>query len=217
MEPFRDSLVQDVDTLARGLLQIGAVELRPNQPFTWSSGWKSPIYCDNRLVLGYPILRDLVIDAFEDIVRNDIPATELIVGTATAGIPHAAILADRLLLPMAYVRSEAKAHGRGKQIEGYVRPGMKAVVIEDTLSTGKSAYQAVKTLREAGIEVLAVLSILSYDFDVAKSVALTSGVPAYRLVPYRALVRVALERGDIADSDVELLMKWRESPETFEV
>ncbi|WAH35507.1 orotate phosphoribosyltransferase [Alicyclobacillus dauci] len=215
MKPFRDSYVQDVDTLAVGLLQIGAVELRPNDPFTWSSGWKSPIYCDNRLVLGYPMLRDLVVSGFENIIATDFPAVELVAGTATAGIPHAAILADRLSLPTAYVRSQAKAHGRGKQIEGHVRAGMKAVVIEDTLSTGQSAYQAVSSLQEAGVDVLAVLSILSYDFDAAGERIQESGVPAYRLVPYRSLVRVARERGDVNDQEVELLMRWREAPENF--
>ncbi|MFD1677291.1 orotate phosphoribosyltransferase [Alicyclobacillus fodiniaquatilis] len=215
MELFRDSYVQDVDTLAAGLLQIGAVELRPNEPFTWSSGWKSPIYCDNRLVLGYPLLRNLVIEGFEQIVQTDFPVAQVIVGTATAGIPHAAILADRLSLPNAYVRSQAKAHGQGKQIEGYVRPGMKAIVIEDTLSTGKSAYDAVECLQAADVEVMAVFTILSYDFDVASQRIEASGVPAYRLVPYRALVRVAHERGVVSDTDVNLLMSWRTAPESF--
>lgn len=215
MEPFRDGYVQDVDKLSVGLLQVGAVELRPNEPFTWSSGWKSPIYCDNRLILSYPILRNHVIRGFETIVRTDFPGTELIVGTATAGIPHAAILADRLSLPTAYVRSQAKAHGRGKQIEGHIRPGMKAIVIEDTLSTGKSAYQAVDSLRDAGVDVLAVLTIMSYDFDAVGARIAESGVPTYRLVPYRALVRAAHEQGQIGEGDVELLMRWRESPETF--
>lgn len=216
MESFRDSYVQDVDTLAGGLLQIGAVELRPKDPFTWSSGWKSPIYCDNRLVLGYPMLRDLVIEGFGTVIRTDFPTTEIIVGTATAGIPHAAILADRMSLPTAYVRSRAKSHGRGKQIEGYIRPGMKAIVIEDTLSTGGAAYQAVESLRSADVDVQAVLTILSYDFDIAKNRVVESGVPAYRLVPYRALIRVAREREEINDADVELLMCWRESPSTYQ-
>lgn len=216
MQPLRDSYVQDVDTLAVGLLQAGAVELRPLQPFTWSSGWKSPIYCDNRVVLGYPLLRNLIVKGFEDIVQRDFPATELIVGTATAGIPHASMLSDRMSLPSAYVRSEAKSHGRKKQIEGYIRPGMKTVVIEDTLSTGGSAYHAVDALQSAGVEVMAVLTILSYDFDVVREKAMASRVPAYRLVPYRALIRVAREHGKIDDNDVELLMKWRERPDAYE-
>jgi orotate phosphoribosyltransferase len=215
MEPFRESYDEVAYTIAKGLLQIGAVELRPTQPFTWSSGWKSPIYCDNRLVLGYPLLRDTVIGAFEEILNVEFPAVELIAGTATAGIPHAAMLADRLGLPNAYVRSEAKSHGRGKQIEGYARPGMKAVVIEDTLSTGKSAYQAVQSLRDAGVDVMAVMTILSYDFDAARDKIIESGIPAYRLVPYRNLIQVALENGDIEEKDVALLMKWREAPELF--
>lgn len=217
MENMRDSFEEASYTIARGLLQIGAVELRPNQPFTWSSGWKSPIYCDNRLVLGYPILRDTVIASFEAIVVSELPAVELIAGAATGGIPHASILADRLGLPNAYVRSEAKAHGRGKQVEGYARPGMKAIVIEDTLSTGKSAYNAAQALRDAGVDVMAVLTILSYDFAVAQAKADETGIPAYRLVPYEALLQVALERGDIEESEIPLLMKWREAPDKFGV
>lgn len=217
MQALRDSYVQDVDTLVVGLLQAGAIELRPQEPFTWASGWKSPIYCDNRLVLGYPMLRNLILRGFEDIILRDFPATELIVGTATAGIPHAAMLADRLALPSAYVRSQAKSHGRGKQIEGYTRQGMKAIVIEDTLSTGGSAYQAVDSLRVAGVDVLAVLTILSYDFDIARDRAVDASVPAYRLVPYRALVRVARERDKIGDNDVELLVQWREHPDAYQI
>ncbi|TDY46626.1 orotate phosphoribosyltransferase [Alicyclobacillus sacchari] len=203
--------------IARGLLQIGAVELRPSQPFTWSSGWKSPIYCDNRLILGYPVLRNAVATGFEAIIDNELPAVELIAGAATGGIPHAAMLADRLGLPCAYVRSEAKAHGRGKQIEGYARPGMKAVVIEDTLSTGKSAYNAAQALRDAGVDVMAILTILSYDFDIANEKSIETGIPAYRLVPYEVLLQVALERNDIQESDIALLMQWRKSPDTFGV
>ncbi|GLG01081.1 orotate phosphoribosyltransferase [Alicyclobacillus hesperidum subsp. aegles] len=203
--------------IARGLLQIGAVELRPSQPFTWSSGWRSPIYCDNRLLLGYPVLRNAVVTGFEAIIENELPAVELIAGAATGGIPHAAMLADRMGLPCAYVRSEPKAHGRGKQIEGYARPGMKAVVIEDTLSTGKSAYNAAQALRDAGVDVISILTILSYDFDIASEKAIETGIPAYRLVPYEVLLQVALERGDIEESDIDLLMKWRKSPDTFGV
>ncbi|EJY55828.1 orotate phosphoribosyltransferase [Alicyclobacillus hesperidum URH17-3-68] len=203
--------------IARGLLQIGAVELRPSQPFTWSSGWRSPIYCDNRLLLGYPVLRNAVVTGFEAIIENELPAVELIAGAATGGIPHAAMLADRMGLPCAYVRSEPKAHGRGKQIEGYARPGMKAVVIEDTLSTGKSAYNAAQALRDAGVDVISILTILSYDFDIASEKAIETGIPAYRLVPYEVLLQVALERGDIEESDIALLMKWRKSPDTFGV
>lgn len=215
MEPLQSYQPEISITLAKGLLQIGAVELRPTQPFTWSSGWKSPIYCDNRLVLGYPVLRDTILTSFEAIVETEFPGVELIAGTATAGIPHAAMLSDRLGIPNAYVRSEAKSHGRGKQIEGYARPGMKAVVIEDTLSTGKSAYQAVACLRDAGVDVLAVLTILSYDFDVAREKAIASGVPAFRLVPFDVLIGVALERQDIEQSDISSLMKWRATPDKF--
>ncbi|MCY0903215.1 MAG: phosphoribosyltransferase family protein, partial [Firmicutes bacterium] len=130
-------------------------------------------------------------------------------------IPHASILADRFQLPTVYVRSEAKAHGQGRQIEGHFRSGMKAVVVEDTLSTGKSSYEAVRALQQAGVDVLAVLTILSYDFDVAMQKMRETGVPVYRLVSYHDLVRVAVAVGVIPETEVDLLMKWREAPDSF--
>lgn len=207
--PFED------ERIANGLLQIGAVELRPQQPFTWSSGWKSPIYCDNRLILGFPILRDLVIDGFQTLVEKTFPSVDLIVGTATAGIPHAAILAERLNLPMAYVRSSAKEHGQQKRTEGKIRSGANALVIEDTLSTGKSSYAAVNALQEEGVHVLAVSTILSYDFAVAAERILASQVPAYRLVGYDTLIRIAIANGYVSQMDESLLLNWREAPESF--
>lgn len=203
------------EAIAGGLLQIGAVELRPNEPFTWSSGWKSPIYCDNRLILGYPVLRSLVIDAYEEIVKRAFPSVDVIVGTATGGIAPAALLADRLGLPMVYVRSSSKEHGKQKQIEGKVVRGAHAIVIEDTLSTGKSSYNAVEAIQNEGIHASAVFTVLSYDFEVAKARARTSSVPAYRLVHYQGLIETAVLEGYVSEKDVELLLSWRESPELF--
>ena len=201
--------------IAKGLLQIRAVELRPSDPFTWSSGWKSPIYCDNRLILGYTALWRQVIRGFEDVVKMACPGVNLIAGTATAGIPHAAILADRLGLPMAYVRSSAKGHGKQKRVEGSIYSGARAIVIEDTLSTGGSSFSAVEALRDEGVEVLAVATIFSYDFDVAKGRASDAQVPVYRLLDYHTLIREAVAMGAVSDSDVDALMAWRDAPDRY--
>ncbi len=213
--PFVDGPRDLGRTIAAGLLQIGAVELRTNDVFTWSSGWKSPIYCDNRLILGYPVLRNLVIDGYESIVKTDFPSVDLVVGTATGGIAPAAFLAERLGLPMAYVRSGAKEHGQQKRAEGRIAPGARAIVVEDTLSTGKSSYQAVQVIQEEGLHVMAVFTVLSYDFQIAQERAKLAQVPAYRLVPFQELIDVALHRGYVSEQDMSMLMAWRESPETF--
>nr|WP_274434401.1 orotate phosphoribosyltransferase [Alicyclobacillus sp. ALC3] len=202
-------------SIARGLLQIGAVVLRPNDLFTWSSGWKSPIYCDNRLILSYPTLRDQVLRGFEAVMREYFAGTDLVAGTATAGIPHAAMLADRLGLRMGYVRSSAKGHGMQKRVEGRVYPGATAVVVEDTLSTGASAYDAVAALQADGVHVLGVLSVFSYDFEAVKKRVQETGVRAYRLVDYDALLLAAVELGAVSTADEDGLRAWREHPESY--
>jgi orotate phosphoribosyltransferase len=212
---FLDSPVDVKERLALSLLQIGAVEIRPNQPFTWSSGWKSPIYCDNRLILGTPRVRDLVVRGLSAILEQHYPAVDLVAGAATGGIAPAAIVADRLQLPMAYVRSSAKGHGRQKRVEGRVFPGSCAVVIEDTLSTGKSAYDAAEALQEEGVRVLAVCSIFSYDFPHAAERVEASRIPAYRLLDYETLIDVAEQHGYVSAADVAQLLAWRTSPETY--
>lgn len=212
---FLDSPGAEPTSIAIGMLQIRAVDIRPNNPFTWSSGWKSPIYCDNRLILSYPVLRNHVIEGFQSIVETYYPGVEVIAGAATGGIAHAAILADRLGLPTAYVRSSAKGHGRQRRVEGKVAPGAKAILIEDTLSTGKSAYEAVEALQEEGVDVLAVCAIFSYDFDEALQRVISSEVPAHRLLEYNTLIHVASQQGYIPAESVETLLKWRESPSTF--
>ena len=151
--------------IAAKLLQIGAVALQPNEPFTWSSGLKSPIYCDNRLTLAYPDVRRTIADGLAELIRTHFPKADLIAGTATAGIPHAAWVSERLELPMCYVRSQAKAHGKGKQIEGQAEPGQRVVVIEDLISTGGSSLAAVRALKEAGCEVLGVAAIFAMSPD----------------------------------------------------
>ncbi|QQE81232.1 orotate phosphoribosyltransferase [Alicyclobacillus sp. SO9] len=203
--------------LAQGLLKIGAVELRPNNPFTWSSGWKSPIYCDNRLTLSYPVLRSLISGGLKEAIQNNFPQAEVLAGTATAGIPHAAFVAQELSLPMAYVRSSAKSHGKGKRIEGLIRAGSQVLVIEDTISTGSSAFDAAQALRDHGAKVVGVAAIFSYDFDTAVSRARELDIPVLRLLGYPQLIQSAIEMGYISQADEQRLLSWRNSPETFGV
>ena len=216
-KPFRDGPVAIREILGKGLLQIGAVEIRPDEPFTWSSGWKSPIYCDNRLTLSYPLLRDRIADGFSQIITDDCPGVDVIVGAATGGIAHAAIVADRLGLPTAYVRSSAKDHGRQRRIEGRVPRGASAIVIEDTLSTGASAYSVVSALQDEGVHVLGVCAILSYDFEQAALKAADSHVPAWRLVDYDALIGTAGKEGYVAAEAMERLLWWRQQPDSYGV
>ncbi len=197
-------------SIARSLLDIGAVHLRPNDPFTWTSGIQSPIYCDNRLTLSYPQVRNAVAEGFCQVIREQYPTAEVIAGTATAGIPHAAWVADRLGLPMIYIRDKAKGHGRQNQIEGLLKPGQKTVVIEDLISTGGSSIQAAEAARAAGAEVLAVVAIFTYQFDKAERAFKEAGIPLRTLSNYTVLCQEALESGTIASSDLEMLKQWRE-------
>ncbi|CAM4280768.1 MAG: orotate phosphoribosyltransferase [Paenibacillus macerans] len=201
--------------IAENLLEIGAVALRPHQPFTWTSGIKSPIYCDNRLTMSYPAIRDLIAESFAALIREAYPEAEVIAGTATAGIPHAAFAAQKLGLPMAYIRDKAKGHGKENQIEGLIKPGQKVVVIEDLISTGGSSLKAALAVREAGAEPLAVLAIFSYQLDRAVSAFAEAGIPLQTLSNYSALIDVAVERGDIKAEDLELLQSWRKDPASF--
>ena len=201
--------------IAENLLEIGAVALRPHQPFTWTSGIKSPIYCDNRLTMSYPAIRDLIAESFAALIREAYPEAEVIAGTATAGIPHAAFAAQKLGLPMAYIRDKAKGHGKENQIEGLIKPGQKVVVIEDLISTGGSSLKAALAVREAGAEPLAVLAIFSYQLDRAVSAFAEAGIPLQTLSNYSALIDVAVKRGDIKAEDLELLQSWRKDPASF--
>ncbi|GAK39724.1 orotate phosphoribosyltransferase [Paenibacillus urinalis] len=209
------TLTQIPEQLASKLLQIKAVALRPNQPFTWTSGIKSPIYCDNRLTMSYPEIRDLIAESFAAVIREQYPETEVIAGTATAGIPHAAFVAQKLGLPMIYIRDKAKGHGKENLIEGLVREGQKVIVIEDLISTGGSSLKAAKAVQEAGAEALAVLAIFSYQLDRASKAFEEAGIPLQSLSNYTALTEVALREGAIAETDLELLRSWREDPNSF--
>lgn len=180
--------------IAEQLLDIKAVFLQPNAPFTWSSGLKSPIYCDNRLTLSYPKVRKNIAAGLAELIKKNFPETEVVAGTATAGIPHAAWVSDILDLPMAYVRSKAKAHGKGNQIEGKVEKGQKVVVVEDLISTGGSVITAVNSLREAGCEVLGVVAIFTYELPKGKELLGEAEIKAYSLTDYTSLLDVAQKK-----------------------
>lgn len=201
--------------LAKYLLEINAVILRPNNPFTWSSGWNSPIYCDNRLTLRYPEIREKIADKFTGHIKEHLPDIDVITGTATAGIPHAAWVAQNLHKPLAYVRAKAKAYGLGNQIEGGVDKGQSTLVIEDLISTGGSAMSVVEALKFIGADVKAILSIFTYGFDKAEKQFTEIGIPVYTLTNYEVLIEVALEIGTIKKSDLDLLNQWRENPEEW--
>lgn len=199
-------------TIAKLLLEIEAVFLSPNAPFTWASGMKSPIYCDNRLILSYPKARSQVESALADVVKTHYPGVELIAGTSTAGIAHAALVSELLSLPMAYVRGSAKEHGRQNLIEGRVDASQKVVVIEDLISTGGSVIEVVKALREAGAEVLGIASIFSYEMQRGADNLREAAVKNISLSNYGALVATALETGYITDSDVKKLEAFQKNP-----
>ncbi|KJE26526.1 orotate phosphoribosyltransferase [Geobacillus kaustophilus] len=201
--------------IAAKLLEIGAVALQPNEPFTWSSGLKSPIYCDNRLTLAYPDVRRTIADGLAELIRTHFREADLIAGTATAGIPHAAWVSERLDLPMCYVRSQAKAHGKGKQIEGKAEPGQRVVVIEDLISTGGSSLTAVRALKEAGCDVLGVAAIFTYGLEKAKQAFAEANLPAYTLTDYNTLIETAVRLGAVSEHDLATLRKWRENPEEW--
>lgn len=198
--------------IARELLKIGAVFLRPEDPFTWASGIKSPVYCDNRLILTAPDARNIVEAALAGTIRREFPDAEALMGTATAGIAHAAIAGHLLGLPMGYVRSGAKDHGRQNQIEGRLEKGEKVVVIEDLISTGGSVISAVEALREAGAEVLGVVSIFTYNMQKGKERLCDDGIRAVSLTDFDAVAEVAAAEGYIAPSDVQRLLAFRDNP-----
>ena len=198
--------------IAEGLLSIEAVFLRPEEPFTWASGIKSPIYCDNRLTLTAPEVRTAVEEGLAQTVKEHYPECEVLMGTSTAGIAHAAIVGHLMNLPMGYVRSSAKDHGRTNQIEGRLLPGQKVVVIEDLISTGGSAIDCVKVLREAGAEVLGIASIFTYGMKKGIEKMAAAEVKNVSLCDLDALVEVAAETGYIKAEDKERILKFRENP-----
>lgn len=197
------------------MLQIKAIKLQPNNPFTWASGWKSPIYCDNRITLSHPSIRTFIRQKLSALIQEEYGSVGLIAGVATAGIPQGVLVAQDLGLPFAYVRSKAKEHGTGSLIEGEFFEGQRVVVVEDLISTGKSSLQAVEALREAGCNVAGLVAIFSYGFDVAEENFKNAKCRFSTLSNYNALISFASENGYIGKDDVELLRKWRDNPSTW--
>ena len=198
--------------IAEKLLQSGAVKLSPAQPFTWASGWKSPIYCDNRKLLSFPYVRDFVKSEMCNVIFEEFGDAAMLAGVATAGIAWGALAADQLKLPYIYVRPKPKEHGLGNQIEGFYEAGQQVVVIEDLISTGKSSLQVVEVLRKAGLEVVGMISIFNYGFDAAVAAFAQAGVPFISLTNYAQLVQIGLEKGIISAEQEALLLDWRKNP-----
>lgn len=200
-------------TIAKHLLEIGAVTLSPNEPYTWSSGIKSPIYCDNRITLSYPTVRKAIADGLTDLIKEHYPDVDIIAGTATAGIPHAAFVSERLDLPMVYVRSKAKGHGKGKQIEGQVKARHKVVVVEDLVSTGGSVINAVEALRNENVEVIGVVAIFTYELAKGKEMLRAADVKVQTLTDFSTLLDVAKDQDIIKEVEVERLKQWSVNPD----
>ena len=198
--------------VAEKLLQINAIKLSPQQPFTWASGWKSPIYCDNRKVLSFPYIRDFIKSEMCSVIFERFQMAEVLAGVATAGIAWGAMAADQLKLPYIYVRPKPKEHGLGNQIEGMLEKSKKVLVIEDLISTGKSSLQVCEVLREAGAEVVGMISIFTYGFAVADNAFKTAGIPYHSLTNYENLINLALEKGLVGPEEQDALLNWRADP-----
>jgi orotate phosphoribosyltransferase len=202
--------------VAEKLLQINAIRLNLQNPFTWASGWHSPIYCDNRRILSFPYVRDFIKSEMSNVIFEAFPDAELIAGVATGGIAHGALVADQLKLPFVYVRSGAKGHGLGNRIEGVLGQGQKTVVVEDLVSTGGSSLDACRALREAGAEITGLVSVFNYGFPVAEEAFADAGIPVRSLSNYNVLIGVAREKGIVSAEQMEILSAWRRSPQTWE-
>jgi orotate phosphoribosyltransferase len=202
-------------TTAKNLLQINAIIFNPANPFLWSSGWKSPIYCDNRKTLSYPEIRNFLKKSFASSIKNNYPQAEVIAGVATGAIAIGALTADELGLPFVYVRSKSKGHGLENMIEGDLRKGQKVVVIEDLVSTGKSSISAVHALRKAGAEVLGMNAIFSYGFDIASKNFLSADCPLHTLTNYETMIDIAVKEGYLEEKDIESLTEWRKDPSNW--
>lgn len=198
--------------VAEKLLQVQAIRLNVKEPFTWSSGWKSPIYCDNRKVLSFPYVRDFIKSEMCNVIFASFPEAAMLAGVATAGIAWGAMAADQLKLPYIYVRSKPKEHGLGQQIEGYYQEGAPVVVIEDLISTGKSSLQVVDILRQAGLEVVGLVSIFNYGFEAGHKAFEQAGVPYISLSSYPVLIKLALEKKMVSPEEEAVLLNWREDP-----
>ncbi|MGG5316268.1 orotate phosphoribosyltransferase [Enterococcus sp. AZ072] len=203
------------ENIAKDLLKIEAVFLSPDEPFTWASGIKSPIYCDNRITMSYPEVRREIAKGLAEEIKANYPDVEVIAGTATAGIPHAAWVAELLDLPMVYIRSKAKGHGKGNQIEGRITEGQKMVVIEDLISTGGSVLEAAKAAKREGADVLGVAAIFTYELDKGVEKFKAAEMPLLTLTNYSTLIEIALEENYINEQQLTLLKEWRQNPENW--
>jgi len=202
----------DKKAIAEKLLQINAIKLNIEQPFTWASGWKSPIYCDNRKILSFPFIRDFIKSEMCNIIFQTFDNADMIAGVATAGIPWGAMAADQLKLPYIYVRPKRKEHGLGNQIEGFYESGKRVVVVEDLVSTGKSSLQVVDVLKNAGLEVEGMVSIFNYGFSQAKNVFDQYQIALKSLTDYDSLIALAIEQKSISESEQNVLLNWRQDP-----
>lgn len=202
--------------IAQALLDVKAVTLSPDQPYTWASGLKSPIYCDNRITISYPTVRQLITNAFVDYIKEHYPTVDAIVGTATAGIPQACWIADKMALPTAYVRAKAKDHGKTNQIEGRLQPGSKVIVIEDLISTGKSSIQACEALMENDIEVLAVLAVFTYEMEKAATAFANANIKYHALSNFTSLIDLAHTQNYVNEAQYQLLKVWKNDPIAYD-
>ncbi|SFQ32431.1 orotate phosphoribosyltransferase [Parafilimonas terrae] len=198
--------------IAEKLLQAEAIKLSPEKPFTWASGWKSPIYCDNRRVLSYPFLRDFIKSEMCNVIFEQYPEADLIAGVATAGIAWGAMAADQLKLPFIYVRPKPKEHGLGNQVEGFFKEGQKVVVVEDLISTGKSSLQVVDVLRNSGVEIAGMVSIFNYGFTASEEAFKKASVSLESLTTYTSLIELAIEKNIVSAETEDLLKSWRLNP-----
>ena len=205
----------DKKAIAEKLLQINAIKLNIQNPFTWASGWKSPIYCDNRKALSFPFIRDFIKSEMCNVIFQSFENADMIAGVATAGIPWGAMAADQLKLPYIYVRPKPKEHGLGNQIEGFYEPGKRVVVVEDLISTGKSSLQVVDVLKNAGLEIEGMVSIFNYGFDKAKKAFENYNLTLKSLTDYDSLISSAIEQNRISVNDQNTLLNWRKDPASW--
>ena len=203
------------DSFAEQLLAVKAIKLQPNDPFTWASGWKSPIYTDNRKTLAYPELRSFVKNELVHLVHTEFPEATAVAGVATGAIAQGALVADELGLPYAYVRPKPKDHGMGNQVEGELKKGIKVIVVEDLISTGGSSLKAVEALRQYGVEVIGMVASFTYGFPVAEEAFREAGVKLITLSDYAAVLEQAAETGYIKKEEIDVLNEWRKSPSTW--
>jgi orotate phosphoribosyltransferase len=209
MDPTHEPIARRV---AEQLLRVQAVRLRPDEPFTWASGWRSPIYCDNRLTLSFPAVRTYLKNALADRVRKEFADVQALAGVATAGIPQGALVADALNLPFLYVRPEPKKHGMGNQIEGRTEAGQRVVLIEDLISTGGSSLKAAEALRAAGVEVLGMVAIFTYGFPVSEDAFRAAGLSLHCLSDYAYLIEEAARMEYVSEHQLDALSAWRQDP-----